>query len=125
MWHPADSTDEEKIGLHGRKLGKPFETLAESEELKWLFNKYPRLPGLLNEIWFATQEPPTQKSRIPESLMKGAPPPMGTSKWNKDRGIHDGLEKLKKTRKQEDEDGEAIREYGLLVTALQNEAYDR
>lgn len=57
--------------------------------------------------------------------MKGLPQDQAHKSWGQDRAIYEGKEKLRKMRKQEGEDGEAVKEYCLLVSSLLNEAYDR
>ena len=120
----ADEEITEKIGLHGKKLKHPYKTLEHSEELKWLFNKYPRLPMLLTQIFNATQPPPSAQSRIPASLRKGLKPDPNEN-WGKEKGVHMGKQMLRKLRREEGEDGEAIREYCTLVGALLDDAHDR
>lgn len=57
--------------------------------------------------------------------MKGLPADTNHNSWGKDRAIHEGKNKLRAMRITEDNDGEAVREYCLLVSSLLNEAYDR
>lgn len=104
----------------GRQSKHPWRTLQHSEQLQWLFRKYPRLPDQLLEIHAATQAPPAEKSKIPASLLKDLP--SQNNGWNRDKGIARGKEALRKARKAEGEDGEAIREYSELVLYLLEDA---
>jgi len=97
----------------GIKSDNPFHVLEHSEQLQYLFKKYPRLREQLEEIHSATMEPPSAKSKIPASLLKGLPD-KGDG-WNRDKAIASGKEALRKARKASGEDGDAIREYSELV----------
>ncbi|KAF4341732.1 zinc finger domain protein [Fusarium beomiforme] len=96
----------------------PFQALESSEKLRLLFRKYPSLPDQLLKIDAATLPPPETKSAIPASLLKGLPPKQEA--WNHDIGIQNGKEALRKARRADGEQGDAIREYSELVLHLLN-----
>ncbi|KAF4460847.1 zinc finger domain-containing [Fusarium albosuccineum] len=96
----------------------PFHALETSDKLRLLFQKYPNLPDQLLKIHAATLPPPETKSVIPASLLKGLPPKKET--WNHDIGIQNGKEALRKARRADGEDGDAIREYSELILHLMN-----
>lgn len=96
----------------------PFQALETSEKLRLLFRKYPSLPDQLLKIDAATLPPPETKSAIPASLLKGLPPKQEA--WNHDIGIQNGKEALRKARRADGEQGDAIREYSELILHLIN-----
>ncbi|KAF5678514.1 zinc finger domain-containing protein [Fusarium circinatum] len=96
----------------------PFQALESSEKLRLLFRKYPGLPDQLRKIDAATLPPPEAKSAIPASLLKGLPPKQEA--WNHDIGIQNGKEALRKARRADGEQGDAIREYSELILHLMN-----
>ncbi|KAM0455907.1 hypothetical protein ACHAPV_003000 [Trichoderma viride] len=112
----------------------PFSALASSDKLQLLFKKYPNLPNQLLEIHNATQPPPESpdaaSKAIPASLMKGLPANSyhnsgGKGQWNHDIGIKNGKAALRRARKANGEDGEAIREYTELILHIMNQTNDR
>ncbi|EEU47997.1 uncharacterized protein NECHADRAFT_75134 [Fusarium vanettenii 77-13-4] len=96
----------------------PFRALESSDKLRQLFQKYPHLPDQLLQIHAATLPPPETKSAIPASLLKGLPPRRET--WNHDIGIQNGKEALRRARRADGEEGDAIREYSELILHLMN-----
>lgn len=96
----------------------PFQALESSEKLRLLFRKYPGLPDQLRRIDAATLPPPVAKPAIPASLLKGLPPKQEA--WNHDIGIQNGKEALRKARRADGEQGDAIREYSELILHLLN-----
>lgn len=96
----------------------PFQALESSEKLRLLFRKYPGLPDQLRRIDAATLPPPEAKPAIPASLLKGLPPKQEA--WNHDIGIQNGKEALRKARRADGEQGDAIREYSELILHLMN-----
>ncbi|KAF5548373.1 zinc finger domain-containing protein [Fusarium phyllophilum] len=96
----------------------PFQALESSEKLRLLFRKYPGLPDQLRKIDAATLPPPEAKPAIPASLLKGLPPKQEA--WNHDIGIQNGKEALRKARRADGEQGDAIREYSELILHLMN-----
>ncbi|RKL45960.1 hypothetical protein BFJ72_g2869 [Fusarium proliferatum] len=96
----------------------PFQALESSEKLRLLFRKYPGLPDQLRKIDAATLPPPETKPAIPASLLKGLPPKQEA--WNHDIGIQNGKEALRKARRADGEQGDAIREYSELILHLMN-----
>jgi len=96
----------------------PYQVLEQSEQLRRLFRKYPKLPEQLLKIDAATRPPPETKSAIPPSLLKGAPPKQEV--WNDDIGKQKGKDALRKARHADGEQGDAIREYSELVLHLLN-----
>jgi hypothetical protein len=120
---PVEEPSEDPADPRGRKYKHPFRTLQHSEQLQWLFRKYPRLPDQLLEIHAATQPPPAETSKIPAALLKGLPPKK--QGWDREKGIARGKDALRKARKVDGEDGEAIREYSELVLHLIEEARAR
>ncbi|CAM1504140.1 Fc.00g017310.m01.CDS01 [Cosmosporella sp. VM-42] len=98
----------------------PFRALEKSDKLRHLFKKYPGLPDQLLRIHAATL-PPTdaasQNPGIPASLLKGLPK---KESWNHDIGIQNGKEALRKARRADGEEGDAIREYSELILHLTN-----
>ncbi|KAI6780376.1 putative zinc-finger proteinc-like protein [Emericellopsis cladophorae] len=123
---PAPTTEAaDDSAVRGRKFRHPWQTLQHSEELQWLFSKYPRLPSQLLQIHAATQPPPVQKPKIPASLLRDLPPQDQSNGWDKDKGIERGKEALRRARKADGEDGEALREYSELVLHFMEEARER
>lgn len=61
------------------------------------------------------QETP-QNNGIPASLLKGLP--NKKDNWNHDVGIKNGKEALRKARRADGSDGEAVREYCELIAYL-------
>lgn len=108
---------------NGNKQARPFEILEQSEQLQYLFRKYPRLRAQLLDIHAATIEPASAQSRIPASLLKDLPG--SGSDWNTEKGIESGKQALRKARTAKGEDGEAIREYSELVLHLMDKATSR
>lgn len=105
------------------KRNNPFHALdSASDKFRMLFAKYPGLPEQLNDIHAATQ-PPSETTQnngsIPASLLKGLPNRKET--WNHDQGIKNGKEALRRARKAEGPNGEAVREYCELIMYLMNE----
>ncbi|KAF5658084.1 zinc finger HIT domain-containing protein [Fusarium denticulatum] len=96
----------------------PFQALESSEKLRLLFRKYPGLPDQLRKIDAATLPPPEAQPAIPASLLKGLPPKQEA--WNHDIGIQNGKEALRKARRADGEQGDAIREYSELILHLMN-----
>lgn len=96
----------------------PFQALESSEKLRLLFRKYPGLPDQLRKIDAATLPPPEAMPAIPASLLKGLPPKQEA--WNHDIGIQNGKEALRKARRADGEQGDAIREYSELILHLMN-----
>lgn len=97
----------------------PFQALDTSDKLRLLFQKYPGLPNQLIQIHAATLPPPetSQNPGIPASLLKGLPK---KETWNHDIGIQNGKEALRKARRADGEEGDAIREYSELILHLIN-----
>lgn len=97
----------------------PFRALESSDKLRQLFQKYPHLPEQLLQIHAATLPPPPEaKPAIPASLLRGLPPKKET--WNHDIGIRNGKEALRRARRADGEEGDAIREYSELILHLMN-----
>ncbi|KAF4455982.1 Zinc finger HIT domain-containing protein 3 [Fusarium austroafricanum] len=96
----------------------PFHALEGSDKLRLLFQKYPSLPEQLLKIDAATLPPSETKSAIPASLLKGLPPKQEA--WNHDIGMQNGKEALRKARRADGEQGDAIREYSELILHLLN-----
>lgn len=125
--HPADATPQvpkpvprpRLAGAGMQKAGTRADvhaTLAASEQLKYLFQKYPRLQSQLLEIHssvFQTDSDP----RIPASMRTSV---QSTSQWDKAKGLHRGREALAKARNAQD--GEGLREYTELVIYMLHEA---
>lgn len=108
------------VYFRGDKQAGPFQILEQSEQLQFLFNKYPRLRSQLLDIHAATLEPTSAKSKIPASLLKDLPSNGGG--WNPEKGIASGKEALRKARTVAGEDGEAIREYSELVLHIMDKS---
>lgn len=110
----APEESNEDSGTH--QSDHRFGTLERSKELQYLFKKYPRLPKQLLDIHAATLPPPSEKSRIPASLLKDLPE--SSNGWDRDKAMASGKEALRKARGAKGEDGEALREYSELVLHL-------
>ena len=98
----------------------PFRALEKSDQLRRLFQKYPGLPDQLLRIHAATlppTDPASQNLGIPASMLKGLPK---KESWNHDIGIQNGKEALRKARRANGEEGDAIREYSELILHLIN-----
>lgn len=57
--------------------------------------------------------------------MKGLPPNSGRATWNHDIGIKNGKAALRRARKANGKDGEAIREYTELILHIMNETGEK
>lgn len=89
-------------------------------QLQRLFQKYPHLPDQLLQIHAATLPPATSDSQnpgIPSSLLRGLPK---KETWNRDIGMQNGKDALRKAKRAEGEEGDAVREYSELILHLMN-----
>lgn len=103
---------------HSYDPSNPFRALDTSDQLQHLFRKYPNLAEQLLAIYAATQPPEeAPDKRIPASLMQGV---AKKDNWNRDIGIKNGKEALRKARRDEGKAGDAIREYSELILHLIN-----
>ncbi|KAK7228972.1 hypothetical protein V2G26_001142 [Clonostachys chloroleuca] len=109
---PEESNEDSSTHQSDHRFG----TLERSKELQYLFKKYPRLPKQLLDIHAATLPPPSEKSRIPASLLKDLP--VSSNGWDRDKAMASGKEALRKARGAKGVDGEALREYSELVLHL-------
>ncbi|KAM0282573.1 hypothetical protein ACHAQH_002941 [Verticillium albo-atrum] len=110
----------------------PFRTLGESDQLRYLFRRYPDLADQLLAIVAETdpplgEAPPTTFSQIMAARAAAAASGGKHQKkeqWNHDVGIRKGKESLRAARRVEGEAGDGVREYTELVLhfAAQGEA---
>jgi len=92
----------------------PWSVLDNSEQLRFLFTKYPSLPAQIKQIHVATLQPPRQVGK----------PSRKDDRWNRDIGMRKGIEALRKARAAEGEAGEGLREYTELIRHLLNGGQD-
>lgn len=99
----------------------PFGALDDSDQLRYLFRRYPHLPQQLLAIG-AEADPPAeaQPGTLKEAILAKAAAASKPKKdqWNQDVGIRRGKEALRKARKAEGDDGEGLREYTELIAHL-------
>lgn len=101
----------------------PFATLADSSELKLLFERYPRLLSELEHIYKATQPPGPESERGGGKGGRGGYKARGgggrgSHTWNQDRGTQDGLRRLTRARDVRGMEGEGVREFSKLVLQI-------
>ncbi|KAF6831106.1 HIT zinc finger [Colletotrichum plurivorum] len=102
----------------------PFSVLDDSDQLRYLFKRYPGLRARLLEILAATEPPPEMRAAMGSSLndmmrvkaMAAANP--RKEQWTHDVGIRKGKEALRRARTAGGEDGEGVREYIELINHL-------
>ncbi|KAF6821276.1 HIT zinc finger [Colletotrichum sojae] len=102
----------------------PFSVLDDSDQLRYLFKRYPGLRARLLEILAATEPPPEMQAAMGSSLndmmrvkaMAVANPKK--EQWTHDVGIRKGKEALRRARTAGGEDGEGVREYIELINHL-------
>ncbi|KAM0329141.1 hypothetical protein ACHAQA_004437 [Verticillium albo-atrum] len=107
----------------------PFRTLGESEQLRYLFRRFPDLGAQLLAINAETEPPsgeapPTTFSQVMMARAAAASGKQKKEQWNHDVGIRKGKEALRAARRIEGDIGEGVREYTELVLhfAAQQEA---
>lgn len=106
----------------------PFSVLDDSEQLRYLFKRYPGLRARLLQILAATEPPPEMQGATGSSLndmmrakaMAAANPKK--EQWTHDVGIRKGKEALRRARTAGGEDGEGVREYIELINHLVSNA---
>jgi zinc finger HIT domain-containing protein 3 len=92
----------------------PWSILDNSEQLQYLFKKYPKLPQQLEEIHAATL-PPHERPGI--ASYEGRP--LGKEgRWNAELGRQKGLAALRRARSAPGQEGEALSEYTELIVHL-------
>ncbi|OBR03628.1 HIT zinc finger [Colletotrichum higginsianum IMI 349063] len=105
----------------------PFSVLDDSDQLRYLFRRYPGLQARLLEIIAATEPPPEMQSTggSLNDMMKARAMAAANPKkeqWTHDVGIRNGKKALHKARNASGEDGEGVREYIELINHLMSEA---
>ncbi|KAK2006463.1 HIT zinc finger protein [Colletotrichum eremochloae] len=105
----------------------PFSVLDDSDQLRYLFRRYPSLKARLLDILAATEPPPEMQSTGSSlnDLMKARAMAAANPKkeqWTHDVGIRNGKAALRKARNAAGEDGEGVREYIELINHLMSEA---
>ena len=83
--------------------------MASSDQLQYLFRKYPLLKEQLLDI-IAWMNPPEPDARIPASMRAGA---QTADNWSYEKGLQKAIDALRKMR--DGEDGEGVQEYCELV----------
>jgi zinc finger HIT domain-containing protein 3 len=85
--------------------------LDDSRELQLLFQMYPKLPALLDEINTATLRPLEELNHLPQTrYSKGKK----EQPWTYDRGLEKGREALNRLR----DTDEGVSEYSTLVLQI-------
>ncbi|KAK1639501.1 hypothetical protein BDP81DRAFT_313594 [Colletotrichum phormii] len=105
----------------------PFSVLDDSDQLRYLFRRYPTLQVRLLEIFAATEPPPELQSTGSSlnDMMKARALAAANPKkeqWTHDVGIRKGKEALRRARAADGEDGEGVREYVELINHLMSQA---
>ncbi|KAK1728099.1 uncharacterized protein BDZ83DRAFT_717245 [Colletotrichum acutatum] len=105
----------------------PFSVLDDSDQLQYLFRRYPTLQARLLEIFAATEPPPELQSTGSSlnDMMKARALAAANPKkeqWTHDVGIRKGKEALRRARAADGEDGEGVREYVELINHLMSQA---
>ncbi|KAK1506220.1 HIT zinc finger [Colletotrichum tamarilloi] len=105
----------------------PFSVLDDSDQLRYLFRRYPTLQARLLEIFAATEPPPELQSTGSSlnDMMKARALAAANPKkeqWTHDVGIRKGKEALRRARAADGEDGEGVREYVELINHLMSQA---
>ncbi|KAL0940736.1 hit finger domain protein [Colletotrichum truncatum] len=107
-----------------RDPSNPFSVLDDSDQLRYLFKRYPSLRSRLLGILAATEPPPEMRGASGTSLndiMKAKAMAAANPKkeqWTHDIGIRNGKEALRKAKNAAGEDGEGVREYIELINHL-------
>ncbi|KAL9949158.1 hypothetical protein ACHAQF_001231 [Verticillium nonalfalfae] len=104
----------------------PFRTLSDSDQLRYLFRRYPNLADQLLAIGAKADPPPGEAPPTTFSQVMAARAAAAAAsgkhqkkeQWNHDVGIRKGKEALRAARKIEGEAGEGVREYTELVLHL-------
>ncbi|EGY15628.1 hypothetical protein VD0002_g9657 [Verticillium dahliae] len=104
----------------------PFRTLSNSDQLRYLFRRYPNLADQLLAIGAKADPPPGEAPPTTFSQVMAARAAAAAAsgkhqkkeQWNHDVGIRKGKEALRAARKIEGEAGEGVREYTELVLHL-------
>ncbi|ROT40269.1 hypothetical protein SODALDRAFT_356230 [Sodiomyces alkalinus F11] len=99
----------------------PFSVLDDSEQLRYLFRRYPNLPQQLLAISAATEPPAeAQPTSLKEAILAkaAAAGKPNQAQWNHDVGIRKGKEALRRARKAEGDAGEGVREFSELIIHL-------
>lgn len=116
---PAAAT--EAPSSSSKQSDNPFSVLDDSEQLRYLFRRYPNLPQQLLAISAATEPPPeAQPSTLKEAILAkaGVGGKSKQAQWNHDVGIRKGKEALRRARKAEGDAGEGVREFSELIIHL-------
>ncbi|KAH0427054.1 hit finger domain protein [Colletotrichum camelliae] len=101
----------------------PFSVLDDSDQLRYLFKRYPSLKSRLLGILAATEPPPELQgtgNSLNDTMKARALAAANPKKeqWSHDVGIRNGKEALRKARTAAGEDGEGVREYIELINHL-------
>lgn len=112
-----------------RDPDNPFSVLDDSDQLRWLFRRYPGLRRRLLEILAATEPPPELQGtgNSLNDVMKAKALAAANPKreqWTHDIGIRNGKEALRKARNAAGEEGEGVREYVELINHLVSKGED-
>ncbi|KAL2753709.1 hypothetical protein ACRALDRAFT_2110395 [Sodiomyces alcalophilus JCM 7366] len=118
---PVPAAVTEGASSSSNQPNNPFSVLDDSEQLRYLFRRYPNLPQQLLAINAATEPPPeAQPSTLKEAILAKAAAANNPkhTQWNHDVGIRKGKEALRKARKAEGDAGEGVREFSELIVHL-------
>ncbi|KAK1996148.1 hypothetical protein LX36DRAFT_128663 [Colletotrichum falcatum] len=107
-------------------LRSPFSVLDDSDQLRYLFRRYPSLQARLLDILAATEPPPEMQptgSSLNDMMKARAMAAANPKKeqWTYDVGIRNGKAALREARNAAGEDGEGVREYIELINHLVSE----
>ncbi|KAK2032218.1 hypothetical protein LX32DRAFT_583266 [Colletotrichum zoysiae] len=124
---PAPEPPQPGAPKQARDPRSPFSVLDDSDQLRYLFRKYPGLQARLLDILAATEPPPEMQSTGSSlnDMMKARAMAAANPKkeqWTHDVGIRNGKAALRKARNAAGEDGEGVREYIELINHLMSEA---
>ncbi|KAF9870159.1 hit finger domain protein [Colletotrichum karsti] len=119
----AAEPPEANVKAKARDPNNPFSVLDDSDQLRYLFKRYPNLRSRLLDILAATEPPPelqgtgsSLNDMMKAKAMAAANPKK--EQWTHDVGIRKGKEALRKARNAAGEEGEGVREYIELINHL-------
>ncbi|TDZ65969.1 hypothetical protein CTRI78_v003337 [Colletotrichum trifolii] len=129
--HPAATAKSTDPTRNPHDPRNPFGVLDDSEQVRYLFRRYPLLRARLLEILAATEPPADAQGAASagggslNDVMKAralAAAHPKKEQWTHDVGIRRGKEALRKAKRMPGEEGEGVREYVELINHLVSKA---
>ncbi|TDZ23132.1 putative zinc-finger protein [Colletotrichum orbiculare MAFF 240422] len=129
--HPAATAKSTDPSRNPHDPRNPFGVLDDSEQVRYLFRRYPLLRARLLEILAATEPPAGAQGAASagggslNDVMKAralAAAHPKKEQWTHDVGIRRGKEALRKAKRMPGEEGEGVREYVELINHLVSKA---